>query len=150
MIVLMKYRGFRVLGKDLARFALEALDGEESLWQGVEAVIPVPLHRRRKARRGFNQAEVIGRELCRAKGLTLLKGNLRRVRNIPAQTTLDAGARRRNVAAAFAVERPAALKGRCVLLVDDVYTTGATVRECCRTLRRAGVREVRALTLART
>jgi competence protein ComFC len=150
LIVLMKYRGYRVLGKDLARFALEALGQEESLWRGLEAVIPVPLHPRKRKTRGFNQVEIIARELGRAKGLPLRGEVLRRVRNIPAQTSLDAAARKRNVAAAFAVRRPDVLRGQRVLLVDDVYTTGATIRECCRTLLRAGVREVRALTLART
>jgi len=150
MIVLMKYGGCRILGKDLARFALEALGDEGSLWPGLDAVVPVPLHRRKKRARGFNQAETIARELARAKGLPLLGRALVRVKNIPAQTTLDAAARKRNVTAAFAVRRPAAVRGLRVLVVDDVYTTGATVRECSRTLLRAGVREVRALTLART
>jgi len=150
LILLLKYRGYRVLGRDLARFALEALGQDEDLWWGLDAIIPVPLHPKRKQERGFNQAEVIARELGRAKGLPVLSRTLRRVRNIPAQTSLEADARRRNVSGAFAVRRPAALKGLAVLLVDDVYTTGSTVKECCRTLRRAGVRSVRVLTLART
>jgi ComF family protein len=150
IILLLKYRGFRVLGRDLARFAQEAVGRDEDLWWGLDAIIPVPLHPRRKKERGFNQAEVIARELGRVHGLPVLPKALRRVRNIPAQTGLEADARRRNVSGAFAVERPAALKGLAVLLVDDVYTTGSTVKECCRTLRRAGVRSVRVLTLART
>lgn len=150
MILLLKYRGYRVLGRDLALFALEAVGQDEDLWWDLDAIIPVPLHPKRKRERGFNQAEVIARELGRAKGLPVLPRALRRVRNIPAQTSLEADARKRNVSGAFAVRRPAALKGLAVLLVDDVYTTGSTVKECCRTLRRAGVRFVRVLTLART
>lgn len=150
IILLLKYRGYRVLGRDLARFALKAVGQDEDLWWGLDAIIPVPLHPKRKKERGFNQAEVIARELGRAKGLPVLSRALRRVRNIPAQTSLEAHARKRNVSGAFAVRRPAVLRARVVLLVDDVYTTGSTVKECCRTLRRAGVRSVRVLTLART
>lgn len=149
-IILMKYHGFSVLGRDLAVFALEALGEDESLWWGLEAIIPVPLHRRKKKKRGFNQAEVVARELGRAKDVPLLTKALSRVRNTPAQTSLEGRARRRNLSGAFIVRRPGEVKGRTVLLVDDVYTTGSTVKECCRTLRRAGAKEVRVLTLART
>jgi competence protein ComFC len=150
IILLLKYRGYRVLGRDLARFALKAAGRHEDLWWGLDAIIPVPLHPKRKRERGFNQAEVVAREIGRAQGLPVLSRVLRRVKNIPAQTSLEAADRKRNVSGAFAVRQPAALKGRVVLLVDDVYTTGSTVKECCRTLRRAGARSVRVLTLART
>lgn len=150
IIILMKYQGFSILARDLTAFALEAVGEDESLWAGVEAIVPVPLHRRKKKKRGFNQSELIARNLGRAKGLRVAAKALRRMRNIPAQSGLEAKARRRNVAGAFAVARPAEVKDRTVLLVDDVYTTGSTVKECCRMLRRAGTREVRVLTLART
>jgi ComF family protein len=146
----MKYRGYAVLGSDLAWFALEATGSDDGLWSGIEALIPVPLHPRKRKERGFNQAAVIARELGRVKGFPVQTKALCRVKNIPAQTGLEADARKRNVSGAFAVRRPAEVKGRTVLLVDDVYTTGSTVKECCRMLRRAGAREVRVLTLART
>ena len=150
VILLMKYRGYAVLGSDLARFALEATGSDDGLWSGIDALIPVPLHPRKRKERGFNQAAVIARELGRVKGVPVKTKALGRVKNIPAQTGLEAGARKRNVSGAFAVRRPAEVKGLTVLLVDDVYTTGSTVKECCRMLRRAGAREVRVLTLART
>ncbi len=144
-----KYRDGRPLGRDLADFAWGALRGDEMLWGGLEGIIPVPLHRRRLWRRGFNQAAVLARCLAERSGVPLLEKHLLRRKDIPPQTSLASAQRLRNVAGAFAVRRPGDLDGRSLLLVDDVFTTGSTVGECCRVLRRAGADEVRALTLAR-
>jgi ComF family protein len=111
----------------------------------VDAVVPVPLHRRRLAERGFNQAVVIARPLARALGVPLVVGRLVRVRPTRPQVGLDAEARERNVRGAFRVRR--AVSGR-VLLVDDVWTTGATLAEAARVLVDGGA-DVRTLTLAR-
>ena len=118
---------------------------------GVDCAVAVPLHPRRQRRRGFNQAA----ELAVRLGLPVV-GALRRIRATPPQTELPASRRRVNVRGAFAPARRfgvrsggAAVEGACVLLVDDVTTTGATLDACARVLRRAGAREVRALTLAR-
>lgn len=150
VIILMKYHGYSVLGRDLAALALDALGEDEALWAGVEAIIPVPLHADKRRKRGFNQAEVVAREIARVKRLPVLGRALVRTRNTPAQTSLEAEDRRRNVAGAMAVRRPGEIEGATVLLLDDVYTTGSTIRECCRALRKARVGEVRALTLARS
>jgi len=137
------------LGRDLARFAWAALSFETKLWEGVEAIVPVPIHRRRLKSRGFNQAAVLARELGKWAGLPAANVRLMRLRDIPAQTGLTGGARRRNVRGAFGLRRSANVAGRIFLLVDDVYTTGSTVAECCRVLKREGAAEVRVLTLAR-
>jgi competence protein ComFC len=150
VIILMKYEGFRVLGRDLAAFALRALGDQWPLWAGLDAIVPVPLHGKKLKRRGFNQAEIVARAIGRVKGIPVRRGVLVRVRNTPAQTSLEGRDRRRNLAGAFAVRRPGWVRGKTLLLVDDVYTTGSTIRECCRALRRAGAEEVRAMTLART
>jgi len=149
LIVLFKYQKCEALGRDLARFAGEALSDETKLWAGVQAIIPVPLHRRRLKERGFNQAAVLARELGKRGGFPALDGRLRRVRNIPPQTELDGGARRKNVAGAFGLRRAKDVAGRTVLLVDDVYTTGSTIAECCRVLKRGGAADIKVLTLAR-
>ena len=111
----------------------------------VDAVVPVPLHRRRLAERGFNQAALLGRPLARALGVPLVTGRLVRVRPTPPQAELAAAERRDNVRGAFALRRP--LPDR-VLLVDDVRTTGATLAEAARTLADEG-HDVFTLTLAR-
>jgi len=111
----------------------------------VDLVVPVPLHWARRIGRGFNQAALLARELAaaapKAKGVSTRL--LRRTRPTPHQTNLPAPQRRKNVRGAF-VARGAndALKGKGVLLVDDVMTSGTTIGECTRVLRRAGARDV--------
>ena len=106
----------------------------------VDLVVPVPLHWRRRWERGYNQAERIGRPIARALGRSLRHDALVRVRFTPAQTGRDRRGRIANVRRAFAAKEK--LGGKAILLVDDVVTTGATVRECARILLAAGAGEV--------
>lgn len=149
IILLYKYRGFEVLSGVLAEFLIRSLGREEDLWSGVEAVVPVPLHPAKEKSRGFNQARLLAKRLARQKNIPLLEGRLVKVRQTEAQTSLDARARETNLKGAFRVKKSAGVKGKIVLLVDDVYTTGSTIRECSRALKKAGVKEVRAVTVAR-
>ena len=114
------------------------------LLTGADAVVPVPLHRRRRRARGFNQAEDLARHLDRPVLLALA-----RVRATVSQTDLPAARRHANVRNAFAVRRRSDVRGLRVVIVDDVCTTGATLESCARALRDAGAREVSALTAAR-
>lgn len=113
-----------------------------------QALLVVPLHGSRLRQRGYNQALELARPLARALGVPLRIGALRRVRPTQAQTELDARARRRNVRGAFALVAGAALPAH-VAVLDDVMTTGATLAECVRVLKRAGVQTVDAWALAR-
>ncbi len=149
IILLYKYHHFRVLGKDLARFVQRSLCKEERIWWRVEAIIPVPLHPKKERQRGFNQAQVIAKYLADSRGIELVEGRLIKIRNVPPQTSLEVKDRKKNVLGAFRVIKGEYLKGKVVLLVDDVYTTGATIRESSRALKKAGVKEVRAVTIAR-
>ena len=115
---------------------------------GWDGLVPVPLHWRRRWERGFNQAEVLARAVGRQHGLPVLRRVLVRVRSTPRQHG-DAEDRRRNVREAFAVRAPGAVRERRLLLVDDVFTTGATVNACARVLLDAGAAEIGVLTLAR-
>ncbi len=116
---------------------------------GAELLIPVPLHRRRLWERGFNQAVLLGRPLAKLWGIPLVVDNLRRIRRTEPQVTLSAAERELNVRGAFAMANPAAVEGKRVLLLDDVYTTGSTVMECSRVLRKGGAAELYVVTLAR-
>ncbi len=138
----LKYDGRRSLAPPLA--ALMCARGRDVL-AGASAVIPVPLHRARRWQRGFNQAD----DLAASLPLPLVTA-LVRVRSTATQTTLPAARRHANVRGAFAVTAAGrSLAGRTVVLVDDVATTGATLEACARTLKEAGVLEVRGLTAAR-
>jgi len=112
-----------------------------------DLVLPVPLHPRRLQDRGFNQALMLAQGLA---DLPVERDLLIRVRHTRPQVELNPQERRENVKGAFAVSRPERLKGKRVLLVDDLFTTGATARECARALRKAGARQVEIITVART
>jgi len=118
------------------------------------AVVPVPLHTRKQAQRGFNQAEMIARsalkQLSRPKRFALCTGVLVRRRETGSQIGLTRHQRRENLRGAFAVSDPARILNCNILLVDDVYTTGTTASECARVLRRAGAGQVWVATVART
>ncbi|HVP90797.1 MAG TPA: ComF family protein [Terriglobales bacterium] len=148
IILLFKYGRVSALGRPLARFAAAALEAEEGLWEGADGLVPVPLHPKRKRERGFNQSQVLARELARMRGLAVVDNGLVKVRNVPPQASLEAAGREANVRGAYTVRRRARVEGRVLVLVDDVFTTGSTLGECGLALKRAGAREVRALTLA--
>lgn len=120
------------------------------LEQAPEVIVPVPLHRSRLRQRGFNQAILLGEVMARAWSLPLLRDSLRRVRPTAPQVSLSADERRENVRGAFALASPAVVAGRRVLLVDDVFTTGSTLAECARVLKRGGAAAVAAVTVGRT
>jgi ComF family protein len=113
-------------------------------------IIPVPLHPEREKSRGFNQAVVIGRALSLACSIPLDEVSLLRTSHTARHRAgMDAKGRRETVADAFRVTYPALISGERVLLVDDVFTTGATASSCARTLLEAGATEVFVLTIAR-
>lgn len=141
----LKFHGGLAEGRLLAALLLDALPRPPA---DVDALLPLPLHRARLGRRGYNQALELARPLARAWRLPLWPTALQRVRATAAQTELGAAERRRNVRGAFAADA-ARVAGRRLLLLDDVVTTGATVAEAAATLRAAGATAVHVLALAR-
>lgn len=133
-----------MLGRTLAEARLVEL---RSL--GVDLVVPVPLHWRRRWGRGYNQAAAIAGEVAVALGLPCKASGLVRTRPDAQHAQPSAAAREANVRGAFRVGRGASFAGRAVLVVDDVMTTGSTVAEAARVLRAAGVTRVAAAVLAR-
>lgn len=112
-------------------------------------LIPVPLHPSRKRERGFNQSGEIARHLSRIVGIPLAQHWLLRTRPTKVQAGLTRRERRSNVSGAFEMAQYAELHGRTVLLIDDVFTTGATLNECARILRQKGAARIAVLTVAR-
>ena len=155
LIHLLKYEQVRPAANVLGRMLAEAIaDLESSFGEGKVLVVPVPLHRSKLRQRGFNQSELIARAALKLKPagdrLVLNANVLERRRETQSQTGLTRHQRRDNIRGAFAVTRPDEVAGRETLLVDDVFTTGTTVSECARLLRRAGASKVWVATVART
>jgi competence protein ComFC len=144
LIHLFKYGRIRTLSAPLGRLLARALPREQTF----DVIVPMPLHWRKRWQRGFNQAELLAREIGR-RTQTPVRNALRRVRNTASQAGLTSAKRRDNVSGAFQVKKRMILDGRRVLLIDDVMTTGATAASCARALKRAGAPQVTLLTLAR-
>ncbi|NDH54884.1 MAG: ComF family protein, partial [Betaproteobacteria bacterium] len=128
----------------LSRAAVPVLRG-----QGWHYLVPVPLHPLKQRDREFNQAEILARYLSAASGIPLHPGLIRRVAATATQTRLTRPQRAANVRGAFALRPGVTLSGERLVLVDDVFTTGATTSACARALRAAGAGEVCVWTVAR-
>jgi ComF family protein len=155
LIHLLKFQQVRPAAAVLGRMLAETIAKlEPAMPVGALAVVPVPLHKRKQAQRGFNQAETIARSalkrLSRPERFDLCTGALVRRRETGSQIGLTRHQRRENLRGAFAVSDPARVVNRDILLIDDVYTTGTTASECARVLRRAGAARVWVATVART
>jgi ComF family protein len=112
-----------------------------------DALVPVPLHPKRYAKRGYNQAECFARALSKETGIPVRSGYLRRTRNTLPMKNLQGSERQNNVKRAFIVPRND-VKLKTIIIIDDIYTTGTTVDEATRALRAAGVKDVYFITLA--
>lgn len=140
-----KYRPCRSLGRPLGEWMAEKV----RLLAGIDVVMPVPLHAKRLRQRGFNQALLLAHRMSETHHIPLSHDNLFRSRQTKPQVGLTGEERIRNVAGAFALRRPAEIAARKIVLVDDVFTTGATMNECALVLKDAGAAQVIACTLAR-
>jgi ComF family protein len=137
-----KYGRVQTLARPLADLMVEALPRGERF----DAVVPVPLHWRKRWVRGFNQSEMLARRIARQWGLPVLRA-LRRSRHTTAQAGLSNSARRKNMAGAFVSRQN--VGDMHILLVDDVLTTGSTAAACARVLHAAGAAKVSLATAAR-
>lgn len=143
-----KYFNHPEVGTYLGRCAATAMK-ESGFFNDIDGILPVPLSRHRQRKRGYNQCDFIARGVSEVTGIPVIIGNLIRTHDNPTQTYRGRTERQANVQDIFAVKNPEALKGRTLLLLDDVITTGATLRSCATTLE-AQVPDIRiiAFTLA--
>ena len=142
----LKYGGRPGVAETMARLMTRHVDGE-----GEPLLVPVPLHRWRIWRRGYNQSALVATALAKAAGLDTRLDLIRRVKATPPLKAMSAKARRDALRGAFRVDpdRKAEAKGRRIILIDDVYTSGATANGCARALKRAGAARVDVLCWAR-
>ena len=113
------------------------------------SLVPIPLHKRKLKLRGYNQAEELAKEISTILKIPVLSNVLLKIKNTPAQVELKKEERRENIKNAFLCKDPAMIKNKKILLVDDVFTTGATMEECALVLRNSGAKEVWGMVVAR-
>lgn len=133
----------------ILRFLLDHISNHDIIFSSYDLLIPVPLHRSRLRRRGFNQSVLLGNILKEKYRLPLGTTILRRAVPTLPQVSLPVQARKVNMQNAFTVKKPQSVKGKSILLLDDVYTTGATINECARALKKSGAARVDGFVIAR-
>ncbi|PIP18631.1 MAG: ComF family protein [Candidatus Omnitrophica bacterium CG08_land_8_20_14_0_20_41_16] len=143
-----KYKGKDNLGAALSKIMIDFIKEYNLPISYLDFIIPMPLHKTRLREREFNQAEILGIHIAKEFKKDLVSGALMRHRQTKTQTELKNNERFLNVADSFSITNPANLKGKNLLLIDDVLTTGATSSEAALTLKKAGAHAVFVLTLA--
>ena len=145
-----KYDPFvKELAKPLAELIIAHLNLiDKEVWKN-KILIPVPLHKKRLKQRGFNQAEEIAKELAKKLNISLLVNCLKKVKITSPQAKLSEKEREKNIKGAFLTKNHNLIQGKRILLVDDVYTTGATMEEAAKVLKQAGAKEVWGVVVAR-
>jgi len=142
LVHLLKYGRVQTLARPLGKFLSAALPRD----QAFDALVPMPLHWRKRWERGFNQSDLLAQEVSRRTGIPVRKV-VRRTKRTAAQAGLTSAKRRANMSMAF--RTTGSLDGQRLVLIDDVLTTGATAASCARALKRAGASYVAVLTVAR-
>jgi len=145
----MKYEAKLSIARLLAKGMCERIDLSNFVTLSDVILAPVPLHPRRRRERGYNQSELLAKELAKAWNIPLNAKALRRARDTAQQALLSAEERHSNVQGAFTISPPDFFKSKNVLLIDDVLTTGSTVNACAEALKAAGAVRVLVLALAR-
>jgi competence protein ComFC len=141
-----KFDGKRKLAPYLGKFLVAYLQYGDIPIKEIDLVIPVPLSGKRGRQRGYNQSKLLAEEISGQYALTLDSGSLKKIKDVTPQFELSRKERLQNIRGAF---RSSPIAGKNILLVDDIYTTGATAREAVSALKTAGAKNVYVLTLAR-
>jgi len=145
-----KYRGKTQMINVFEKMFPKILTQDIISTYGMEMVIPVPMHKKRRRSRGYNQSEIIAKKISKRYALAISSGNLIKIKHTTAQMKLSKKLRINNLINSFSVKNTDIVRGKKILLVDDVMTTGATLNTCARELIKAGAKEIFAFTLART
>ena len=144
----LKYKFVPDIAEILGKFLTQAITKTNRFEPSEYKLIPIPLHKKRLLKRGFNQAEFLCQDLTKSFGLELLSGALKRKRQTDSQASLLKEQRIKNIQGAFVCIQPEKVKDKKIILIDDVFTTGSTIQEAAKVLKEAGCIEVWGLTLA--
>lgn len=146
-IKVLKFLGRRHLAVKMGTMMAEVIKDEPGFWP-IDIIVPVPISSGNLKQRGFNQTELLGRRISKDIKVKMAPGTLYRVKETPSQRELTRAEREKNLLQAFKVKDRKKIAGKHVLLVDDVYTTGSTSKECTRTLLDGGAKRVAVITWA--
>jgi len=146
-IHLLKYKGSSCMAKPLGEILAACLSGAADIAR-TDFIVPVPLHRRSRLKRGFNQSELLAREMAKLCNMKVEKHNLVKIKNTRSQVNLSKEEREANVKGVFRVCNPVIFRGKNIILIDDVCTTGATMSECARVLKSCDAAGVRGIVIA--
>lgn len=149
-IHLFKYYGEKKLAKPLGKLMVDSLVKNDEFKRKIDLIIPVPLHKNDLKKRGFNQSVLLGKVTGDYLSIPVRENVLVKKKLTPFQVNLSKKERKINILGAFSVEKPEEIKGKNILILDDVFTTGATVEECTKELMKARAKNIFVLTLART
>lgn len=141
-----KYKNKRNYGKIFAREMAEKYKGQIKRW-GIQEIVPVPIHKKRRRKRGYNQAEILADEIGKIVKIPVNKNAIARVRNTAPQKNLDHAKRAENLKGAFQISTEFKPQ-KTVLLIDDIYTTGSTIHRIAQLLKENGVEKVYFLTIS--
>lgn len=147
-IHLYKYRGKDYLSETLSKLLVRFIITDTQM-ATADIIVPVPLHWWKQLQRGYNQAELFAINVAKALSKKVITGNLYRKRFTKAQVNLKRESRLKNVEDAFGVKHPEVFKDKTVLVIDDVCTTGETINQCAKALKKAGAKKIYGVTLAR-
>ena len=114
-----------------------------------DIIIPVPVSKERRKKRGYNQSGLIAKEISKKLNIPINQTSLKKVKNIVAQSTLNKEQREKNIQGAYIMKNAKSLKSKKVLIIDDIYTTGSTINECSKILYEVGTNKIGALTIAK-
>ena len=143
----LKYKGNKEVGIAMGRFAAaDLMDSDD--FKAVDVIVPVPLHEKKQAKRGYNQSEMISCGLAEVLEKPLITGNLHRTAENTTQTRKSVYERFENTQGIFGLKNPADFEGKHILIVDDVLTTGSTIEACIRALQQAENVKISVFTLA--
>ena len=146
MIYDFKFNGESYLYKPLGNIMVDSIIAL-NLNEGVDSIYFIPSHRRKEAIRGYNQSELLAKYISKKLDIKLSTNNLIKYRHTKEQNKLNKSGRTYNLKDAFKVKRPEEIKGKSILLIDDIVTTGSTFMECAKVLKKSGAKEITALAL---